>query len=324
MRRTETQGGLGKGISPNSPDVLRSGIEGYAAHMKRYPLLSREQTEAALAAYRSGQSLDMLRGHALFKSHLEQEERDLFQSPGMYDVSPIHSFRQLFADSPTLAHFVSFGNFPTLLYWVNKFQTTYSGLPLAIEEFMQNALYKFIPDAARRYTPLPGSSFKSYLSKLLIRRLDGLVDICITERSILPRGAHKEGLKPKHDRRRVYIASLDAPVSESRDAQVSQETDTGEEVSLYDLVENTKATIPGEDLERSDAIRRLFTVAGITQEEAQVLQTYVIEGERQDYAATFYGVTTRTIRGRRDQAVKKFRQLGYERILGILSGEADG
>ena len=283
--------------------------------MKRYPVLSREQTESALLALQNGQSLTDLRSHALFEPHLEQEERESLKRE-VYHASPVRSYRQLFADSPTIAHLVSFGNFPTIQYWCERFRATYNGLPLPLEEFIQDALYKIVPDQAKRYSPLPGSSssFKSYMSTMLIWQLSGLVDACIVERSMLPRGAYTRSVKPKHDTRRMYIESLDAPLPE--------QTDNGEEVTLYDIVENTKAAMPGGHLER-EALYTLLTQAGITQKEAQVLQTYIIEGESQDYAASKYGVTLRTIRSRRDKLVKRLRRLGYENVLDILSGDRD-
>ncbi len=315
MRRTEAQASTEKGVPFKGVDVLPSGIEGYVAHMKRYPVLSREQTEVALSALQSGTSLDGLREHALFKPHLEKERQALLD-PKNYYASPIRSYHQLFADSPTIGNLVAFGNFPTVLYWVEQFRTTYNGLPLALEEFMQDALFKIVPEEARRYVPTQGASFTSYISNMLIWRLDGLVDKCITQRSMLPRGAHKRELKPKHDSRRLYIESLDAPLPEGND--------NGEPSSLYDVVVDERASMPGESLARGSAIRRLYEVAGITRKEAQVLQTDVIEGESQGYAASLYGVNVRTIRGRRDEAVTKFRQLGKERVAGILNGDGDG
>ncbi len=150
---------------------------------------------------------------------------------------------------------------------------------------------------------------------MLIWRLNGLVDRTIVERSMLPRRGYRRGMKPKHDSKRVYIESLDAPLP--------GETDNGDPVSLYDRVENPTSAVPGEHLERTDAIRRLLKIAGITQKQAQVLQTYLIEGESQDYAAFLYGVSLRAIRARRDIAIALLRELGKERILDILHGDGD-
>ena len=307
MRRTEARS---TGI-----DALKSGIEGYAASMKRYPVLSVEQTEAALVALRGGQSLHQLRAHTLFAPHLDKEERDLFNNPNKYHASPVHSYRQLFSDSPTIGHLVSFGNFPTVLTWAQRFQATYHDVPLPLEEFMQNALYKIVPEQAKHYNPMSGSSFKSYMSNMLIWKLDSLVDASITRRSMLPAGVTKAGRKAKHDSRRRAIESLDASFPE--------ETDNGEEVSLYDIVEQTHVPALSEHLERTEALSALLKEAEITLKEAQVLQTYIIEGEAQDYAAATFGVTERTIRGRRDQAAAKFRRLGYENVVSILNGERD-
>lgn len=308
MRRVEAKNRI-------SPDSLPSGIEGYAAYMKRYPRLRPEQTEAALFALRNGQSLSELRSHALFAPHLEKEERDLLNNPNVYNASPIRSYRQLFADSPIIGHLVAFGNFPTVLHWVRKFQTAYKGLPLDLEEFMQDALYKIVPEEATSYVPTEGATFTSYLSTMLIWKLSNLVDACVVERSALPRGATKNGLIPKHDRRRMYTESLDAPLPVGND--------DGYQSSLYDAVADEHASIPGKSLASSSAIRNLYERAGITLEEAQVLQTSVIEEETQDYAASLYGVTDRTIRGRRDQAVAKFRSLGYETVVSILNGDIE-
>lgn len=282
--------------------------------MKRYPALSREQTEAALVALCSRQSLSDLRTHPLFALQFEQEERDL-QKPGVLNAPPLRSYHQLFADSPTIANLVAFGNFPTVLHWVEKFRLTYRGLPLALEEFMQDALFKIVPEAAQRYEPMRGASFTSYLSNMLIWRLNGLVDACVVERSRLPARAYKAGLRPKHDNRRQYVESLDAPLPE--------ENDNGEQGSLYDVVADERASIPDEPLARTSAIHSLYEIAEISPKQAQVLQTSVIEGEPQEYAAAKYRVTLRTIRGRRDEAVTKFRQLGKERVIAILSGDPD-
>ena len=308
MRSTEAQ-------IPTGIDAVNSGIEGYAAYMKRYPVLSTEQTEAALFTLRSRQSLHELRSHTLFAPHLAQEERDLLNNPHVSNGSPVRSYRQLFADSPTIGHLVAFGNVPTLRYWAEVFQTTYNGLPLPLEEFMQDALFQLLPDTAQSYVPTQGASFTSYLSHVLIWRLDGLVDASITQRSMLPKGAYRKELKAKHDTRRKSIASLDAPFPE--------ETDNGEEVCLYDHVAQTKAALPGELLERTKALHTLLKQAGITLEQAQVLQTYVIEEESQNYAAGKYGVTMRAIRYRRDSAMARLRSLGYENVVRILNGDGD-
>src|SRR5438105_9458191 len=119
MRRIEAQ-------TRTRIDTLPSGIEGYAAYMKRYPVLISEQTEAALFTLRSRQSLHELRSHTLFAPHLAHEERDLLNNPHVSNGSPVRSYRQLFADSPTIGQLVAFGNFPTLRYWIAEFQTTYN------------------------------------------------------------------------------------------------------------------------------------------------------------------------------------------------------
>jgi DNA-directed RNA polymerase specialized sigma24 family protein len=298
-----------------SQDSQASGIDGYIAAMKRYPALSREQTEAALEALRSGQRLDTLRSHTLFAPHLAQEEADLLNNPSVYHAPPLRSYRQLFADSPGIENLVAFGTFPTVHYWVKKFQTTYNGLPLAIEEFMQDALYKIVPEEVRRFDPAQGTSFISYISTMLRWRLDNLANACIRERSTLPAGVDKRGLRPKHDTRRLSIESLDAPLPE--------QTDNGDPGSFYDVVADERASLPGESLASGSAIRTLYAIAGISPKQAQVLQTAVIAGESQEYAASLCGVGVRAIRTRRSEAVKKFRRLGKERVIAILSGDAD-
>src|SRR5437588_9220791 len=100
MRSTEAQ-------TRTRIDTLPSGMEGYAAYMKRYPVLSTEQTEAALFTLRSRQRLHELRSHTLFAPHLAQEERALLNNPNVYNGSPVRSYRQLFADSPTIGHLVA-------------------------------------------------------------------------------------------------------------------------------------------------------------------------------------------------------------------------
>jgi len=307
---------LGEEILFQRRDSRASGIEGYRAAMKRYPVLSREQTDAALEALAGGTSVKELRSHALFAPHLAQEEADLLKNPGIYNAPPVRSYRQLFSDSPGIENLVAFGTFPTLLHWVEKFRATYTGLPLELEEFMQDALSRIVPEEAKRYLPTAGTSFTSYLATMLRWRLDSLVDACISKRSILPAGVHyKEGLKAKHDSRRVSVESLDAPLPE--------ENDNGEAVTLYDIVENTHVAAPGEQLARSGALHTLLREARISPKQARVLHTTVIAGESQRYAAAKYGVGERTIRARRDGAVAKFRRLGKESVIAILSGDAD-
>jgi len=307
---------LSEGIPFQRRDSHASGIEGYSAAMKRYPVISREQTEAALAALAGGKSVKELRSHALFAPYLAQEEADLLSNPNVYNAPPVRSYRQLFADSPGIENLVAFGNFPTVLHWVEKFRATYTGLPLALEEFMQDALYKIVPEEAKRYQTSAGASFKIYLSNMLIWRLNDLVDSCITRSSILPAGVYRqEGLRPKHDGRRVSIESLDAPLPE--------ENENGDPGSFYDVVADERALLPGESLAGASAIASLYAIAGISQKQAQVLQTSIIEGESQGYAASLCGVGERAIRARRDEAVAKFRRLGKERVIAILSGDAD-
>ncbi len=315
MGRPETHVRTGEERTLRSSDVLPTGIDGYVAAMKRYPVLSREQTEAALVALRSEQSLCDLRTHPLFAPHLAQEEADLLNNPNVYNAPPLRSYRQLFADSPGIENLVAFGNFPIVLHWATKFQTTYNGLPLALEEFMQDALVKIVPEEARRYEPMQGASFTSYISTMLRWRLDNLVTACIRERSILPAGVQTEGLRATHDSRRQPIESLDAPIHE--------EADNGDPGSFYDVVADERASVPGESLAGTSAIRTLYDIAEISPKQAQVLQTSVIEEEPQSFAAAKYRVTSRTIRGRRDAAVAKFRQLGEERVIAILSGDAN-
>ncbi len=306
---------LSEGIPFQRRDSHASGIEGYSAAMKRYPVISREQTEAALAALAGGKSVKELRSHALFAPYLAQEEADLLSNPNVYNAPPVRSYRQLFADSPAIENLVAFGNFPIVLHWVEKFRATYNGLPLALEEFMQDALVKIVPEEAKRYTATAGASFKSYLSNMLIWRLNGLVDTCITQRSMVPAGAQQRELRPKHDRHRVSIESLDAPLPEAND-----NTDAD---SLYDIVADERAALPGESLAGTSAMHGLYEIAGISPKQARVLQTAVIEGESQGYAASLYGVGERAIRARRDEAVAKFRRLGKERVIAILSGDTD-
>jgi DNA-directed RNA polymerase specialized sigma24 family protein len=315
MGRPEAHVRTGEERTFRSSDVLPRGIDGYSAAMKRYPALSREQTEAALEALRSGQSLHDLWAHALFAPHLAQEERDLLNNPSVYHAPPVRSYRQLFADSPTIENLVAFGTFPTVLQWVKKFQTTYNGLPLELEEFMQDALYTIVPEAARRYEPAQGASFANYISTMLRWRLDNLATACIRERSTLPAGAQKEGLKATHDSRRQFIESLDAPHP--------SETENGDPGSFYDVVADERASLPGESLASGSAIRTLYAIAGISPKQAQVLQTSVIAGESQEYAASLCGIGARAIRTRRTEAVKKFRRLGKERVIAILNGDGD-
>jgi DNA-directed RNA polymerase specialized sigma24 family protein len=281
--------------------------------MKRYPVLTRQQTEeGALLVLRNGGSLQDLRAHVLFQPHLEKEKRERCD-PKMYRASPVRSYEQLFADSPTIGNLVAFGNFPTLFYWVRQYATTYKGLPLDLEEFMQQALVKFIPDAARSYAPERGAPFKKYISTMLMWKLADLVDACVVERSMLPSGEKRGDVKPKQDTRRVTIGSLDATLPEL--------TDNDDPVSLYDVVGDTHEQQPGESLARSSALRRLYRLAGITTKEAKVLRIIIFEGEGQEYAASVNGVTTRTIRYRRDTAVEKLRNLGWETVRAELLGD---
>jgi RNA polymerase sigma factor (sigma-70 family) len=314
MPRPETYITTGEEAAFTGSDT-QSSIARYSASMKRYPVLSREQTDVALEAVHSQKRLPDLRMHSLFAPHLEKEEADLFINPKALNAPPLRSYRQLFADSQTIENLVALGNFPTVLYWVQRFQTTYNGLPLELEEFMQDALYRIVLEEARRYEPQQGASFKNYLSHMLRWRLNNLVNECIREASILPAGALQAGVKPAYDSRRQYIESLDAPLPE--------EHDSGESGCFYDVVEDERVSLPGESLARTSALASLYEIAEISPGEEQVLQTCVIEEERQEYAAARYGVTPRTVRTRRDQAVAKFRQLGKERVIAVLNGNED-
>src|SRR5438034_7771480 len=88
---------------------LRVGAERYQQDMTRFPILTYEQTMVAVFAFQSGQSVDDLRSHPLFASHLKAEESRYFQDRHDRFRQPTASYQELFAESPSIDMLVAFG-----------------------------------------------------------------------------------------------------------------------------------------------------------------------------------------------------------------------
>jgi hypothetical protein len=63
--------------------------------------------------------------------------------------------------------FVSLGNFHTIRTWSWTLAKQYPELHLPLEQFFQDALYRYAPYSARSYDPSIGNPFHHFLVELL-------------------------------------------------------------------------------------------------------------------------------------------------------------
>jgi hypothetical protein len=130
---------------------LYVGVERYQQDMTRFPILSYEQTLAAVFAFQSGSSVDRLRSHTLFAPHLQAEEKQYYQDENYRFQRPTASFRELFAESPSIDFLVALGRFDLVQKWGEKYTRAYAGLTLPIEKYYSDALYWLIPNMVGKY-----------------------------------------------------------------------------------------------------------------------------------------------------------------------------
>ncbi len=283
-----------RGVVHNSRRVERTGIEAYAYSMIRYPVLSDTQNEVALSYASNHQSLAALKAHSLFAKPLEAERQALFATPSLYYGDPQRSYSQLFADSPTIGHLITFGNFPTIERLVCQYQANYSRLPVDYDNFLQDMLWKKLPSIAEHYIPFPGYNFRSLLKVVVDRKLSTLMDKTIRETSFMT--GSEPGVRPRHQTTRVPIQYLHTRMDEESDQ---------DGVELVETLKDTRSPIPGERV-YEPVLAKLYQHVGITPQQAEAIALLVFDDLDQKEAARLLGISDRALRARRDVAFRQF------------------
>src|SRR5207248_2042216 len=109
------------------------------------------------------------------------------------------------------------------------------------------------------------------------------------------------------------LMSLDAPM---------QHTETPQ--TVFEFLETTRHvpqdTTQAEDREARDKIHLLSQLAGLNDKQEETLVALFIYGGDTQLIAQVRRSTSRSVRGQRQIALEKIRELGYETVTGILSG----
>jgi hypothetical protein len=321
MRRTEVQGGTGIREAASSRSIsypdLCVGAKRYQQEMTRFPILTCAQTMAAVFAFQHGQSIDDLRLHPLFAAHLQAEERRSSQDTSYRFRKPTASYRELFAESPSIDMLVALGRFDLVKKLGEKYSRLYAGFPLPLETYYTNALYFVFPTMVRDYQLVEGATFDTYITVGLKRSLEKLVEseMCVVRP--LPPGEMKVvGLAAKRDGRRRPLLSLDNPIDTSGDETGSEDVQT-----FGELLPDAEAHEHVDSRANYAAIEYLYALAGIPRVEWETMTALLINEERQKSIAQRLNVSDRTLRNRRDDALPKLQALGKETVKRILRGE---
>ncbi len=296
---------------------LHVGAERYQQDMAHFPLLTYEQSLVAVFAFQSGQSVDDLRSHPLFASHLKAEESRYFQDRHDRFRQPTASYQELFAQSPSIDMLVAFGRFDLVKKLGEKYTRLYAGFPLPIETYYTNALVHVIPALVRDYKPVEGATFDGYVRVGLMRELEKLVESemrCV--RPLPPGEMRGVGRAAKRDTRRRSLFSLDEPLDMS-----GKETGSEHVQTIGELLPDPEAHEHVDSRETYAAIEYLYALAGIPRGEWETMTALLLNEERQKAVAQRLNVTDRTLRNRRDDALPKLQALGEETVQRILRGE---
>ncbi len=304
---------LRQAVSPPASEL--TGREAYFHSMNRYPVFTVEQTETALFYLRNGKRLTSLRSHPLFEKHLTQEKQALL-NPKVYRGNPVRSYTQLFHDSPTIGHLVSFGNFPTIATLVRQYASVYGMYPVDYEAFMQEMLWNTLPRAAMKYLPREDGSFRGFMATILAHRLSDQVDRTACQTSMRVGKKEKSQRRGRNETNRQPIAYLSTTIEAE-----------GESDELAELIADDNAVMPGQALITTSVLQQVYEAAQLSPGEIRILETTIVQGEDQEYAAEREGIGVRAVRYRRDQAFKKFRQLislmGEERFKAAVRGNEE-
>jgi hypothetical protein len=297
------------------PDLC-VGAERYQQDMTRFPILSYEQTLAAVFAFQSGSSVDRLRSHTLFAPHLQAEEKRYYQDENYRFQRPTASFRELFAESPNIDFLVAFGRFDLVQKWGEKYTRAYASLTLPIEKYYSDALYWVIPNMVGRYVPVEDATFDMYVSIGLKRLLEKVVEKEITVSRPLPPGVNTQpGLPAKRDKRRNSLLSLDNL------ADLNDGNNTDEANAFSELKEDPEANEHVDSRATYAAIEYLYSLAGLPESQWETVTALLINDEKQVNVARRLELTVRAVRSRRDVSLPKLRALGEETVKSILTGE---
>ncbi len=280
---------------------VESGVKGYLQRMKAYPVFTPEQNAAALDALHSGLGVNALHSLTAFSgSHAARKDA--------YDL--------LIDSCPTLDMAIAFGNFPLITMWGKRYARGYPDLaPFPLEEYFQDALGKYVPDAARSYRPGRGKSFSSWVSTRLIWRLEDIVEIRTNDLYSLPEGSQPgAGRRAKNDPLRKMILNLDQPLQTESDDALLTLADV-----IVDPHENTEA----QALSAFSTLRQLYRLARITDQQEEVITALFINGENVTELATRLQRTDRAIRYRSENGLSLLHAVGEETAKGVLSGELD-
>ncbi len=289
--------------------ALPTAEKAYYQSMSVYPSFMAWETQIVAQAHLQGLSGSQISQLSPFRQYQNIEQ---YSSQGR--LTPWQgSFTKLFADSQNTGQLIGFGNFQLIRRFGEQFQRTCRRLD--IEEYFQEALFFVVPSILSTYDDSRGS-FLPYMKRALRYDLDSRIDILLHRESTLPIGQHAERVPAKKQTNRLPIDRLSRRVTTSEGEEDEVET-------VGSRIEDTESTEPFDSFSRVDAIHALYDVAGVRADQAEVFTLLEINGEKQKPVARQLGVSDRTVRTRRTEALAALQQLGKEQVHAILQGTLD-
>ncbi len=286
--------------------TLPSAEQAYFQSMSAYPSLMAWETNLVGEAHVQGATLAQIRTHTPFRHYLALERRTPPDKPSGWQGS----FTRLFAESQNTGQLLSFGNFQLLRTYGEQYKARYRGLEF--EEYLQEALFFLVPSLLSSYDGSRGS-FLTYLKGALRKDLESRVDILLHRENTLPLGQHAERLPAKRQTNRLAIDRLSRRLT----------TSEGEGETVGSRIEDEESGEPFEAVSRGAALHALFDLAGVRPDQAQVFTLLEMNGEKQLPVARQLGMSDRTLRTRRNEALTALQHLGKEQVKAILSGDLD-
>ena len=285
---------------------LPTAEQAYFQSMSAYPSFLAWETNLVGEAHARGVTLARMSKITPFRQYLSVEQR----TPPGQPYNWQGSFSRLFADSQNTGQLLSFGNFQLIRSFGEQYKAKYRGFEL--EEYLQEALFFLVPSLLSSYDS-SRSTFLTYLKGTLIKDLESRVDILLHRESTVSPGQHAEPVPAKRQTNRLGIDRLSRRLR----------TDEGEGETVGNRIEDEESGEPFEAVSRVAALHALYELAGVRPDQAEVFTLVEINGEKQMPVARQLGLSDRTVRTRRNEALAALQQLGKEQVKAILSGNLD-